>query len=100
MRLHDACESSIYNVTTKENGRLVYFPIRKVPTFRTVNGTRVFDITEQEGKSIIPVASRVKAGEVESDVISEYQMAYEALQSAIDYITANPGQQVAIDITG
>ena len=89
-----------YNVTTKENGKLVYFPIRKVPTSRTVNGTRVFDITEQEGKSIIPVASRVKAGEVESDVISEYQMAYEALQSAIDYINANPGQQVAIDITG
>jgi len=89
-----------YNVTTKENGKLVYFPIRKVPTPRMVNGKRVFDITEQEGKSIIPVESRVKAGEIESDVISEYQMAYEALQSAIDYINANPDQQVAIDITG
>jgi predicted NAD-dependent protein-ADP-ribosyltransferase YbiA (DUF1768 family) len=99
-----------YNVTDAENGKLVYFPIRTIPSMKVVDGRKVFNITEQSDRTVQSINDRVrravkdntslKEEEVRDDIEREYQGAYTLLSDATDYLKANPSEKILMNLTG
>lgn len=92
-----------YNVTTEDKGKLVYFPIRTVPSFTVDdNGIRQYNLEEQMGKSVQTIEDRLKKDKTlkRQDVIEEYSLAYDLITDMKNYLNANPGAKLALNITG
>jgi len=92
-----------YNVTTKENGKLIYFPIRTVPSFKVnESGIREYNLEEQLGISVQTIADRLKKDSslTKQKVINEYSMAYDAITNMKEYLDKNPGEILPLNITG
>lgn len=99
-----------YNVTDAENGKLVYFPIRAIPSMKVVDGRKIFNITEQSDRTVQSINDRVrravkdntslKEEEVRDNIEREYQGAYTLLSDAADYLKANPSEKILLNLTG
>ena len=92
-----------YNVTTKENGKLIYFPIRTVPSFKVnAEGIREYNLQEQLGISVQTIEDRIKKDKslTKKKVINEYSMAYDAITNMKEYLDKNPGEILPLNITG
>ena len=92
-----------YEPTTEDKGKLVYFPIRTVPSFTVnENNIREYRLEEQMGKSIQTIEDRVKKNKnlTKEDVITEYSFAYDLITDMKNYLDSNPGERLPLNITG
>jgi len=90
-----------YEVTTADEGKLIYFPTRTIPSFKVnETGERRFNLDEQGGKTVQSIADRVKKGASEDKIIREFNDAYEDLYKMKEYLRENKGKVLLLDITG
>ena len=90
-----------YEVTTADEGKLIYFPTRTIPSFKVNEaGERRFNLDEQGGKTVQSIADRVKKGASEDKITREFNDAYENLYKMKEYLRENKGKVLLLDITG
>lgn len=92
-----------YEPTTEDKGKLIYFPIRTVPSFTVdENNVRQYRLEEQMGKSIQTIEDRIKKDKTltKEDVITEYSFAYDLITDMKNYLDSNPGTRLPLNITG
>ncbi len=92
-----------YEPTTEDKGKLVYFPIRTVPSFTVdENNVRQYRLEEEMGKSVQTIEDRVKKDKTltKEDVITEYSFAYDLITDMKNYLDSNPGARLPLNITG
>lgn len=90
-----------YEVTTADQGKLIYFPTRTIPSFKVNEaGERRFNLDEQGGKTVQSIADRVKKGASEDKITREFNDAYENLYKMKEYLRENKGKVLLLDITG
>jgi hypothetical protein len=72
-----------YEATNADQGKLVYFPVRTVPSFKVnERGIRVYNLEEQMDKSIQSIEDRIRKSPgvlTREQVIEEYSAAYDLI---------------------
>lgn len=90
-----------YEVTTSDQGKLIYFPTRTIPSFKVNEaGERQFNLEEQGGKTVQSIADRVKKGASIESVTREFNESYENLYKMKQHLRENKGKVLLLDITG
>ncbi len=89
-----------FKVTTADKGKLVYFPIRTIPSFTVKNGKRVFNLAQVEGKSIRPISELSKTEDEKDLVYLNLQNQYNTLQNVVEHVKANPGDRLLLSFSG
>lgn len=98
-----------YKISDAENGRLVYFPTRTIPSYTKTGDTKVFKVSEQTDRSVQSIEDQVRRILKESpslteksardQVESQYQSSYSLLSDAIEYLKDNPSQKVLLNFS-
>lgn len=99
-----------YNVTDAENGKLVYFPVRAIPSYKMDGTRKVFNLREQSNKSVQSIEDKarkivkanplIKLDDAIAQVEFEYQNSYRLLSDAVEYLKANPSETIPLNLTG
>lgn len=99
-----------YEVTDAENGKLVYFPTRTIPSMKVVDGRKVFNLGEQSDRTVQSIEDKVrrimadapllKEKDAREQVEVEFQGAYGLLSDISDHLQNNPSDKVLLNLTG
>jgi hypothetical protein len=92
--------SETYENATNEDGRIVYFPQRRIPSStKGPAGNLVFDLSQVEGLTIQSVAYAARVEGTTPEAIEfRYQTAFARLKDIQDYLDANKDSAVRLNI--